>query len=162
MFTPEELNQFYRFCVNLTLDEHAAYDLLQTSLEKYLTSSTPKKNPRAFMYRVIRNQFIDEFRSHQKHSLEPFDEQQHADFDVRTLESLVIDSDLVEQLMLALQPMEREILYYWAIEGYSTRQIADMLEMPKGTVLSRIYRMRQKILIQFPEAADAVGGEMNS
>lgn len=149
MFDQSKLNQLYRFCYSLTLDEASAYDLLQNSLEKYLKSNTKKQNTVAFMYQIIRHQFIDDYRKQSKQKTEPFKEQDYVDFDVKTLESLSIYEDLIEQVLEYLTPLEREILFYWAVEGYSTQQIADMLAMPKGTVLSKIYRMRLRIKQQF-------------
>jgi DNA-directed RNA polymerase specialized sigma24 family protein len=48
------LNQLYRFCYSLTVDETNAHDLLQNSLEKFLKSKTKKDNDLAFMYKIIR------------------------------------------------------------------------------------------------------------
>lgn len=151
MFDRATLNKLYRFCFSLTLDEANAYDLLQNSLEKFLKSDTKKENTLAFMYRIIRHQFIDDYRKQNKLVSVPFEDQDYFDFDVKTLESVSIDEDLIEQVLTYLQPIEREILFYWAVEGYTTQQIADMLEIPKGTVLSKIYRMRQRINKQFNE-----------
>jgi RNA polymerase sigma-70 factor (ECF subfamily) len=149
MFNQDALNQLYRFCFSLTADETNAYDLLQNSLEKFLKSNTDKDNSLAFMYRIIRYQFIDDYRKQNKHPSVPFEEQNYIDFDVKTLESMSVDDDLIEQVLEYLEPLEREIIFYWAVEGYTTQQIADMLAMPKGTVLSKIYRMRQRINQQF-------------
>jgi len=149
MFEQDDLNKLYRFCYSLTLDETTAYDLLQNSLEKFLNSNTKKDHNLAFMYQIIRYQFIDDYRKQSKQQAVPFDEQEYIDFDVKTLESIRIDEDLIEQVLEYLDPLEREIIFYWAIEGYTTKQIADMLSMPKGTVLSKIHRMRQRIKQQF-------------
>lgn len=40
--------------------------------------------------------------------------------------------------------MESEVLYYWAIEGMTTQEIADQIDVPRGTVLSRLYRIRKR------------------
>jgi RNA polymerase sigma-70 factor (ECF subfamily) len=48
-----------------------------------------------------------------------------------------------------LNPVEREILYFWAIEGFSTTEVAKIMKMPKGTVLSKIHRMRIAIKQRF-------------
>lgn len=149
MFERSTLNKLYRFCYSLTLNESNAYDLLQNALEKYLKSNTDIENTQAFMYRIIRHQFIDDYRKQSKQESIPFEEQDYFDFDVKTLESVSIDEDLIEQVFELLQPLEREILFYWAVEGYTTQQIAEMLDIPKGTVLSKIYRMRQRINKQF-------------
>jgi RNA polymerase sigma-70 factor (ECF subfamily) len=151
MFDQGELNQLYRFCYSLTVDETSAYDLLQNSLEKFLKSKTEKENSQAFMYQIIRHQFIDDYRKQSKHQSIPFEEQDHIDFDVKTLESISIDEDLIEQVFEYLDPVEKEILFYWAVDGYTTQQIADMLVMPKGTVLSKIHRMRLRIKQQFED-----------
>lgn len=151
MFDQQSLNQLYQFCYSLTVDESSAYDLLQNSLEKFLKSNTEKDNELAFMYRIIRHQFIDDYRKQHTQKSIPFEEQDYFDFDVKTLESISIDDDLIEQVLSYLQPLEREILFYWAVEGYTTQQISDMLTIPKGTVLSKIYRMRQRINKQFNE-----------
>ena len=154
MFNQDSLNRLYRFCYSLTTDESSAYDLLQNSLEKFLKSKTKKENSLAFMYRIIHHQFIDDYRKQAKHQFVPFEEQDYIDFDIKTLESISIDNDLIEQVLEYLEPMEREILFYWAIEGYTTQEIADMLKMPKGTVLSKIHRMRLRIKQQFNEELD--------
>ena len=151
MFDQDDLNKLYRFSYSLTLNESDAYDLLQNSLEKFIKNQTQKENDLAFMYRIIRHQFIDDYRKNSKQQTLPFEEQEHIDFDVKTLESISIDDDLIEQLIAYLDPLEREILFYWAIEGNTTQQIAEMLAMPKGTVLSKIYRMRLRIKQQFSE-----------
>lgn len=151
MFDQQSLNKLYRFCYSLTTDEANAYDLLQNSLEKFLKSKHEKENSLAYMYQIIRHQFIDDYRKQSKQTSIPFEEQDYFDFDVKTLESVSIDEDLIEQVLIYLKPLEREILFYWAVEGYTTQQIAEMLALPKGTVLSKIYRMRQRINKQFNE-----------
>ena len=72
-----------------------------------------------------------------------------ADFDVQTLEELLVNEAMAEQILQSLEPDEREIMYCWAIEGFSTSEIAEKLEKPKGTILSKIYRMRKKLIEQF-------------
>ncbi|MCK5830510.1 MAG: RNA polymerase sigma factor [Methylococcales bacterium] len=154
MFDQAELNRLYRFCYSLVVNETAAYDLLQNSLEKFLKSDKNKENNLGFMYQVIRHQFIDDYRKQSKQHTIPFEEQDYIDFDVKTLESISINEDLTQQILEYLDPLEREILFYWAVEGYTTQQIAEMLAMPKGTVLSKIYRMRQRIKQQFNDPQD--------
>jgi len=58
-----------------------------------------------------------------------------------------------------LNPVEREILHLWAVEGMTTAQIAEQLDTPRGTVLSRIYRMRQRLIAEFGAAySDGMAG----
>lgn len=104
----------------------------------------------AYLRRIIRNRFIDDLRRIQNG---PAEIVSMADLpenhDGRDLESMAISADLVEQMFSLLSPDEREILYFWAVEGYSSRQLARHLDIPHGTVLSRIYRMRKKLIKSF-------------
>ena len=36
-------------------------------------------------------------------------------------------------------------MYLWAVEGYSTSELAEFLEMPRGTLLSKIHRLRIRV-----------------
>ena len=149
-FDKARLDRLYQFCQSLTAHEPDAYDLLQTGLEKYL-----KNPPRAvaaaesYMYRILHNTFIDQWRQKSRINNESYDDDQHStDFDIATLEAIYINKHTVNNLLASLAPEDREILFLWAVEEYSTREVAEILNMPKGTVLSRIYRLRQKLQAQ--------------
>jgi RNA polymerase sigma-70 factor (ECF subfamily) len=71
---------------------------------------------------------------------------QPVNIDPRVMEDIVIAEHEVAALMAMLEPLERELLYCWAVEGYTAQEIADWTDSPRGTVLSRIHRLRQKIL----------------
>ncbi len=162
MFDKEILQQLYRYSYSLTCDEHDAYDLLQTSLEKFIQSDVVANQPAAYMKRIIYNRFIDECRRQKIVQFENLEETTlPADFDVQTLEELHINEDMADQILQSLEPDEREIMYCWAIEGYSTSEIADKLEKPRGTILSKIYRMRKKLIEQFNgNSSDVVEAEL--
>ncbi len=152
-FDEASLQQFYQYSYALTGDVHNAYDLLQGALEKYLRLRVTPDFPVAYMKRIIHNHFVDGYRRVQAVPMESFDEEKlPADFDERTLERVAIASELVEQMFQFLNPAEREVLYLWAIEGMTTAQIAEQLDAPRGTVLSRIYRMRQRLITEFGTA----------
>ena len=152
MFNEDTLQKFYQYCYTLTCDEQNAFDLLQTALEKYLCLNTTPTYPNAYMKRIIHNQFIDEYRRNNKFQMDSLEDADlPIDFDMRTLESIDISCELVEQIFSTLEPEDREILYFWAVEGFSTSQISELLGVPKGTILSRIYRMRHKVISEFAE-----------
>ena len=152
MFDQKALNQLYRYCFTLTNHEEKAYDLLQTALEKFL--SKPPQNAltkQAYIRRIIHNQFIDHYRREQKIGWEPFEEEAITDIDTSTgsLEEEIIHRDLLDKIWPLLDPFEREILYLWAVEGYTTQEVADVLETKKGTIVSRIHRLKIKLKQQF-------------
>lgn len=157
MFDKVTLQKLYRYCYSLTCDEHNAYDLLQGALEKFLKVNETVEQPGAYIKKIIYNRFIDECRREKVIQFENIDDADlPADFDVKTLESMFVSDDIVKHILQSLDPEERNIMYFWAIEGFSTTEIAMRLEMPKGTVLSKIYRMRKKLIEQFGDNSDGV------
>lgn len=157
MFDKDALQKLYRYAYSLTSDEHDAYDLLQGALEKLIKSNVLAEQPIAYAKKIIYNRFIDECRRQKIVQFESLEEATlPTDFDVQTLEELLVNENMAEQILQSLEPDEREIMYCWAIEGFSTSEIAIKLEKPKGTVLSKIYRMRKKLIEQFSENSSNV------
>ena len=147
MFDKEYLNSLYKYCFALMADEHKAYDLLQMSIEKYLKiDSDAIENKRAYMRKTIRNQFIDIMRKQDKFDEEEFDDTvTYVDMDISSLENLVADRFDVEAIWQKLTPSEREIMYFWAVEGYTTSELSEMIGISRGTLLSKIYRLRKRL-----------------
>ena len=147
MFDKEYLNSLYKYCFALMADEHKAYDLLQMSIEKFLKiDSDAIENKRAYMRKTIRNQFIDIMRKQDKFDEEEFDDTvTYVDMDISSLENLVADRFDVEAIWQKLTPSEREIMYFWAVEGYTTSELSEMIGISRGTLLSKIYRLRKRL-----------------
>jgi len=155
MFDKEVLQQLYRYCYSLTCDEHEAYDLLQSAVEKFIKFNVVASQPVAYVKKIIYNRFIDDYRRQKIVQFESLEEAAlPADFDVQTLEELLVNENMAEHILESLEPDEREIMYCWAIEGFSTSEIAEKLEKPKGTILSKIYRMRKKLIEKFGDNSD--------
>ena len=146
-FDRQQLNSLYRYCFSLTADESQAYDLLHNSLEKFLTANVGQvENDFAYMKRVIRNQYIDENRKRSKYVLEEYDDAvTYLDMDTDALEKMVATQYQVEEVWRKLSVSEREIMYFWAIEGYTTDELARFLDMSRGTLLSKIHRLRKRL-----------------
>ena len=150
MFDETMLQNLYRYSYSLTTNEHDAYDLLQGAIEKFIKIYPAPEHSTAYIKKIIHNQFVDNYRRDMRIQFEPLDEALiPVDFDIKTLEHIVIDENLVEKMMRFLKPDEREIIYFWAVEGLSATQIAEQLDVPRGTVLSKIFRMRKKIIERF-------------
>ncbi len=143
------LRKLFRYGCALTRDEDAAYDLLQDALEISLRK-TPRNSGSAVYYvqRIMRNRYIDQYRRNQRHPSVSFEEvsNEPVNIDPQPLEDLVIAEHEVEALLAALEPLERELLFLWAVEGLTAQEIADRTDSPRGSVLSRIHRTRQKVI----------------
>ena len=146
MFSKQQLNRFYQYAYSLTANRDEAYDLLQMCLEKYLRNKNNIKTPQAWMMKVMRNQFYDQIRRHQPELIDLNDSRVTAIADeLESLEEMVIDKDMIEQLWNELDNNEREILYFWAVMGCTSTEIAKSLDAPRGTIVSRIHRLKIKL-----------------
>lgn len=148
-FDQTHLNSLYRYCYSLTAHKEDAYDLLQTSLEKYLKhqnqqNSSPQTT--AYVRRIIRNQFIDNARRAKCVPFESLtDENEASTIDIQPLDNLFINKERVDQIWELLNTSEREIIFLWAVEGYTAKEISTEINVPRGTILSKIHRLRQKV-----------------
>ena len=157
MFDHADLNRLYRYCRALCDQESDAYDLLQSAMERCV-KRPPKESASQIGYamRVIRNLFIDQLRSSARASFEPFDDGNAGHgFDLASLETTMLGRSELEAVWSEMTAIEREILYLWAVEGYSTDEVARHLDKPRNSVLSIIHRMRKRLKAGFGGARSA-------
>ena len=147
MFNDEELHRFYRYCIALTDNEEDAFDLLQDSLEKFVRRNVRGiENQGGYFFRMIRNKFIDGVRKKKVQGTDlAYEDEKVVQLDSQSLEDFVMNRFEAEQIMKQLETQDRELLFLWAVEGLTIQEIADHLDIPKGTLLSRIHRFRIKI-----------------
>ena len=145
MLDNSALQQLYRYALSLTAEPAAAEDLLQGALEKLIAQQEKPQQVQAYTRRIIRNQFIDQCRRAKIIAFESLQEHEPVNMDTQSLEELVVMQDWVEKLLQHLNNAEREVLYMWAVLEYSTSEIAHELKQPRGTILSRLYRIRKKL-----------------
>ena len=82
LFEKQTLNRVYRYCLSLQHDAESAYDLMQTGLERYLrmeanrreSNETAPSKPLSYLFRIIRNAFIDQKRRHKGKSWESWED----------------------------------------------------------------------------------------
>lgn len=156
MIEREQLQSLYRYCVMLTRDVTQAEDLLQASLENWLKRGKSQGYSHSYMRKIVRNQFIDTCRRNKLIAFEVLDEGTPVLLDETSLEELQIQQDLIEVIIGHLNNADREVLYLWAVDGYSASEIAHELDMPRGTILSRLHRIKHKVaaLSGITDAAD--------
>lgn len=153
MLDKKLLNQLYRYALSLCHNEDQAYDLLQSCVEKYLKADRSHiEKPVAYMMRLIRNEFIDQIRKNRflqevdAEALERISDE--AVLYELSLEDIYIQQSEVEALLGTMRPEERELLFLWAVEEYTIDEIAQLKQVPRGTLLSRLHRLRQRIRLQ--------------
>ena len=145
------LDAAYRLARWLMRNEHDAEDVVQeASLRafRYFRTFTGG-NGRAWFLRIVRNTCCG-WRGHSLHApTEPFDEERHGSVrpacDPETLVLRTDDVMLIEQAMRNLPDRFRELLVLRELEGLSYRELADVMGIPMGTVMSSLSRARQAL-----------------
>ena len=144
-----QLNELFRYAMSLCRQRDDAYDLLQSAVEKYLIEvkghGRTIENPLAFVRTLVRNRYIDQFRYDQRWEGENFAEGASYDISPVSPEQVCIDQETLRNVWEDLSAADRDILYHWAVLGYSTDEACATLEMPRGTFLSRIHRLRARL-----------------
>lgn len=157
----DALPRLRRFARSLTGNQHDADDLLQSTVERTLTRSMAGDvDVLKWMFRVCRNLWIDEIRARDvrtKAAARPelWDDPSVAGEDVVIGELSLRE---VDRAMTELPPEQREVLSLVAVEGFSYREAAEILEVPIGTIMSRLARARGALLRHLGQS-DASGEE---
>jgi len=137
------LQSGYRYALSLTHDEPDAEDLVQEAwLRVY--GKKGKHISRPLLFTAIRNIYIDHYRRNKLVVFESFDETEHST--IAPLPDREVTTADLEKALHQLKPEERESLYLNAVEGYTTQEIADLTDRPRGTVLSMIHRSKQRLI----------------
>lgn len=156
----DALNHLFQYALSLTANRDDAYDLLQTALEKLIKSKANSDCSKAYIRTIIRNQFIDQQRRNNILVFEQLEDDNISLLATDPLEKAIINRNQIENLMNNLNPAEREALFLWAVNGLTASEIARETGEPRGTILSRLYRIKQKVATsqQNSEALTTEGG----
>jgi len=145
----EQLQRLFQYASALSNQRADAMDILQNALMGYLNASkeSDKKieHPEAFIRTSIRNHFIDQYRAQGRWPSEDYIEGSHYDISPIDIEALTITQNELDTIWNDLEIRDRDILYHWAVLGYSLQEVSDILGFSKGTLLSRIHRLRKKL-----------------
>ncbi|MDP3740441.1 MAG: RNA polymerase sigma factor [Hyphomonadaceae bacterium] len=151
------LPRLRRFAMVLTGAPAEADDLTQSALERALVRQrqfTPGTRLDSWVFRIAQNLWIDQLRSRKSRG-------PHADLDAAAAETGQKDEDMADRMDIArtissLPEDQRAVVGLILVEGWSYQEAAAMLETPVGTVMSRLFRARERI-----KAALAVGGDVS-
>jgi len=135
----------YRYAFALTHDRPAAEDLLQDAWEAMLRAGGHQRRP--YLFCAIRTRFLNHCQRAKRLTLVDLDAPQTEELaDERTADELFIaDWGSLGTALGELQPLERELLFLWAIEGYTAQEIGELTNRARGTVLSLLHRTKLKL-----------------
>jgi RNA polymerase sigma-70 factor (ECF subfamily) len=143
------LHAAHRLARWLTRNEHDAEDAVQeASLRalRYLPTFSGS-NARGWFLRIVRNTCYGSLGRRPQQHTDVFDEERHSGGELTTTpETLMLqaaDALLIERAMKDLPDRFRELLVLRELEGLSYQELADVLGIPIGTVMSGLSRARQ-------------------
>lgn len=161
-------NQMYAAALRYTKDPHDAQDLVQDTYAKAFVSFhqfEPGTNLKAWMYRILSTTFINTYRKDQRRpqisdgELEDwqiFGASSHTSDQGRSAEDVALDGivDVDVRAALAAMPEDFRMAVYLAdVEGFSYKEIAEIVGVPAGTVMSRLHRGRKLLRASLAEYA---------
>jgi RNA polymerase sigma factor (sigma-70 family) len=143
------LPQLRRFAHALSKNRTDADDLTQATLERALRSRTKwSEGSRldSWLYRIMRNLWIDTARSRKEKVEAPVEEADAVADDPSTGIEAAVDLGRAMAAMERLPPEQREVVALILVEGFGYAETALMLDLPVGTVSSRLARGRTALL----------------
>lgn len=153
------LDSLYHFARWLVHNQNDAEDLVQETYLKALrhfTSFQPGTNFRAWMYRILRNTFLTSCSGLRAASAVSLDSEEEEGPELaienETPETILmnhLNSQLVQTAIDNLPVHYREALVLCDVEEMSYREIAEILSIPIGTVMSRLARGRKMVRESF-------------
>lgn len=138
----------YGYLLARLKDEDCALDCVQdTFLRAYQSLQRGRPVNKQWLYTVARNRAMDEFRR-----------KRHFDPDTEALDHIASTDDTDRRMFLhdvlaKLAPMDRDVLYLYAVAGFKTDEIGDIMGVRGAAIRQRLYRARERARHLFGDAA---------
>ena len=155
------LDQLYGAALRMTRNPADAEDLVQEAFAKAFAAFhqfKPGTNLKAWLYRILTNTFINSYRKKQREPQQQMTEEvedwqiaqaeSHTSSGLKSAEAEALerlpDSDVKDALQQLPEDF-RMAVYLADVEGFAYKEIAEIMESPVGTVMSRLHRGRRML-----------------
>ena len=161
----------YNFAFHLTYNEDDANDLVQDTFLKsyrFINSYEKGTNAKAWLFKILKNSFINEYRkkSRTPHEVDYEDYIAYQDSDEATgigsldMRSNVFQNMMGDEITNAINSLPadfRTVILLCDVEDFSYEEIAKIVDIPIGTVRSRLHRSRNMLKDQLRDYAQSKG-----
>jgi RNA polymerase sigma factor (sigma-70 family) len=165
------IKSMYNFGFRLTLDRDDAKDLVQDTYLKayrFIESFQKGTNAKAWLFRILKNSFINDYRKKSKepnkvdyqevetyYNSEEVDRQITPDLRVESLNNMI--GDEISNALNSLDVDFKTVIILCDLEGFKYEEMAKILDIPIGTVRSRLHRARNLLKEKLGEYAKSMG-----
>lgn len=165
------IDAMYNFAYRLTLDEDDAKDLVQETYMKafrFIKSFEEGTNAKAWLFRILKNSFINNYRKVSKqpgkvdyqevesyYNSDSVDANFTTDLRVETVQHMI--GDEITNALNSLAVDFRTVIILCDLEGFTYEEMAKILDIPIGTVRSRLHRARNLLKEKLSKYANNMG-----
>lgn len=165
------INSMHNFAYRLTFDEDDANDLVQDTYLKafrFIDSFERGTNAKAWLFRILKNSFINDYRKKSKepakvdyqdvetyYNSDDVDRQITPDLRVESLQDMI--GDEISNALNSLDVDFRTVIILADLEEFKYDEMAKILDIPIGTVRSRLHRARNLLKEKLSEYANKMG-----
>ncbi|MBZ0199550.1 MAG: sigma-70 family RNA polymerase sigma factor, partial [Ignavibacteriaceae bacterium] len=145
------MKRAYYSALGLTGSHDVAMELSQEAFlraYKHFKKYDRTKNFFTWYYKILRNLCLNLIRDNKRKKEKVFTARDSGKFCTESLFESIENKELqqnIEEALNSLEPEDRELIVLREFDGMSYKEIAELLHLPAGTVMSRLYYTRKKL-----------------